>query len=209
MQTLIIGATGGIGHATSQAFAAQQAQLTLTGRNEEKLQALGQELRAKTKVTDLSYESHIKALFEETEPLDTLVYAAGSAHPELLKLADPAKVRAVWNANYFGVLWTLKYGLKKMAKGGRIYIVGARPELVTYRSFSQYAASKAAMQRAAEIARLEARNLDICVVLPPAVDTGLWEQVGKVPKGAIEPKKVAEAIVQDRGGDAVEELRVE
>ncbi|WP_309572361.1 SDR family NAD(P)-dependent oxidoreductase [Deinococcus sp.] len=208
MNTLIFGATGGIGAATARSFAAQGDTLTLSGRDDGKLTTLAGELGAASRVADVGYESHVKALLDGVEGLDTLVYAAGVAQPEPLKDADPVKVRAVWNANYFGALWVLKHGLSRLNAGGRVYLLGARPELVTARGFTQYAASKAALATAAGIARLEARGVGITLVLPPAVDTGLWAQVGRVPKGAITPDVVAQAIAQDRAGAVQNELRI-
>ena len=208
MQTLIIGATGGIGAATARAFAAQGDTLTLSGRDEGKLTALAADLGAAFRGADVGYESHEKSLLDGLAALDTLVYAAGVALPEPLKEADPGHVRAVWNANYFGALWVMKHGLARLNAGGRVYLLGARPELVTARGFTQYAASKAALATAAGIARLETRGAGITLVLPPAVDTPLWAQVGRAPRGAIAPEVVARAIVQNRGGDAQNELRI-
>lgn len=209
MHTLIVGATGGIGGAAARAFAARGDRLTLSGRDAGRLAALAAELGADAKAADLGYESHVRALLEETGEIDTLIYAAGAALPSPVQQADPAAVRAVWNANYFGALWVLKHGLGRLTPGGRVYLLGARPDLVTARGFSQYAASKAALSRAAEIARLEVRDLGITLVLPPAVDTGLWSQVGRVPRGAISPEVVAAALVQDRDGPPQRELRPE
>ncbi|GGS34482.1 oxidoreductase [Deinococcus knuensis] len=208
MNTLILGATGGIGAATARAFAAAGHTLTLSGRNEAVLTALAAELGAAHRAADVGYESHVRALLEGVPPLDTLVYAAGAALPEPLKDADPTHVRAVWNANYFGALWAMKHGLGRLNAGGRVYLIGARPELVTARGFSQYAASKAALARAAEVARLEHRGVGITLVLPPAVDTPLWAQVGRVPKGAVTPDVVAQAIAADRAGPAQPELTI-
>ena len=209
MQTMILGATGGIGAATARAFAAQGDTLTLSGRDEGKLAQIAAELGAASRVADVGFESHVRALLEGAPAPDTLVYAAGAAWPHPLAEAKAEQVRQVWNANYFGALWVLKYGLPRLAPGGRVYLIGARPELVTARGFSQYAASKAALARAAEIARLETRGLALTLVLPPAVDTGLWTQVGRAPKGALSPDAVAQAIVADRAGPTQAELRVE
>lgn len=154
MRTLIVGATGGIGAAAARAFAAQSGPLWLSARHRERLETLAAELGAEARPADLGYESHVSALLEGLTELDTVVYAAGAALPSPLAEADPARVRAVWNANYFGALWLLKHGLGRLAPGGRMYLLGARPELVTVRGFSQYAASKAALARAAEVARL-------------------------------------------------------
>ncbi|BBN94024.1 short-chain dehydrogenase [Deinococcus grandis] len=209
MHTLILGATGGIGAATARAFAAAGHTLTLSGRDGTRLAALASELGATGRAADVGFESHVRTLLEASPELDTLVYAAGAAHPEPLRDADPTHVRGVWNANYFGALWTLKHGLGRLAPGGRVYLLGARPELVTARGFSQYAASKAALARAAEVARLEHRGVGITLVLPPAVETGLWAQVGRVPRGALGPDAVARALVADRAGEAQAELRID
>ena len=79
---------------------------------------------------------------------------------------------------------------------------------MTARGFSQYAASKAAAARLLEIARLEARQQTLTLVLPPAVDTGLWAQVGKVPRGALSPGAVAQAIIADRAAAGGDQLRL-
>lgn len=209
MHTLILGATGGIGAATARAFAAAGHTLILSGRDETRLAALAAELGAAHHAADVGFESHVRTLLEAAPELDTLVYAAGAALPEPLREADPRHVRGVWNANYFGALWAMKHGLGRLAPGGRVYLLGARPELVTARGFSQYAASKAALARAAEVARLEHRGVGITLVLPPAVETGLWAQVGRVPRGALGPDAVARALVADRAGEAQAELRID
>jgi len=153
MATLVIGATGGIGEALARAW--PEEALWLSGRNEERLDALATELKATPLKADLGYESHIRAMFDSlTLPLDTVVYAAGTALPEPVQGATPDAVRRVWNANYFGAMWVLKYGLPHLADGGRMYFVGARPELVTARGFGQYAASKAALARLLDDHRL-------------------------------------------------------
>jgi NAD(P)-dependent dehydrogenase (short-subunit alcohol dehydrogenase family) len=209
MTTLIIGATGGIGSALARAWSGEA--LVLSGRDEDRVEALAAELKATAARTDVGFESHVKALFDAVEgPLDTIVYAAGSAYPEPLKDTSGDATRKVWNANYFGVVWTLKHGLPRLAPGGRLYAIGARPELVTARGFGQYAASKAALARLLEVARLEAKGTTLTLVLPPAVDTGLWQQVGRAPRGAMNPAQVAQAIVQDRAqAEGQPELRVD
>ncbi|WP_027481635.1 SDR family NAD(P)-dependent oxidoreductase, partial [Deinococcus pimensis] len=146
MATLIIGATGGIGAATARAWPGEA--LWLSGRDETKLAALAGELRATAATADLGYESHVRSLFEGLSlPLETIVYAAGSVALEAVTIASGDATRRMWNANYFGLLWALKHGAARLAPGGRFYVLGARPELVTTRGLSQYAASKAAAAR--------------------------------------------------------------
>ena len=207
MSTLILGATGGIGSALATLWT--PGDLWLSGRDEGKLQALAGERQAQTIKADVGFESQVSRLFGQLPgELETIVYAAGSAYPEPLAQLKAENVRQVWNANYFGVIWTLKYGLPRLAPSGRLYVIGAREDLTTARGFSQYAASKAGVARLLSIARLEARGKTLTLVLPPAVDSGLWSQVGKVPKGAISPDAVAQAMVVDRAGEGQDELRI-
>ena len=207
MTTLILGATGGIGSALTQLWT--PGELWLSGRDEGKLKTLAGERQAQMVKADLGYESQVSRLFGQLPgELETIIYAAGSAYPEPLAQLRAENVRHIWNANYFGVIWTLKYGLPKLAASGRLYVIGAREDLTTARGFSQYAASKAGLARLLSIARLEARGKTLTLVLPPAVDSRLWEQVGRVPKGAISPEVVAQAIVADRAGEGQDELRI-
>lgn len=101
MNTLIIGATGGIGSALARSWPQGAGdKLWLSGRDGDKLNLLAEELGATPLVADLGFESRVKTLFEQIgEPLDTLIYAAGAVKPEPLTGASGEATRQVWNAN--------------------------------------------------------------------------------------------------------------
>ncbi len=103
---LLTGATGGIGQGIAEAFAAEGARLILTGRNQEKLQALANKLSALTDVlavvTDVTDETQVQAAFrqaiERFQRLDILVNNAGvfdGGPLDELSLAAWEKVLAV------------------------------------------------------------------------------------------------------------------
>lgn len=87
-RVLITGATGGIGYACAHWFANKGWQLLVTGRNEEKLIALCEEINTNYQVkciyhlADLSDSSTIKPLFKkinsEFKGLDNVVHCAGT-----------------------------------------------------------------------------------------------------------------------------------
>lgn len=85
---LITGATSGIGRATAQLFAANQINLILCGRRQDRLEALQNDLGAKTKVHILNFDvrdkdavlSSIHNLPEEFSNIDILINNAGNAH---------------------------------------------------------------------------------------------------------------------------------
>ena len=209
MKTLILGATGGIGQALTRAFSASGEQLFLSGRNSSLLRELAQETGADYSAADLGKELEVRALLEEVGSLDTLIYAAGAVSSAKLEEQESEAAERVWNANYWGAVWSLKHALPRLAADGKVYLLGAYPELITVRGMSQYAASKAALSGLAKIAALERKNT-VTLVLPPAVNTPLWSGMGgKAPKGALEPDAVARKVLEDALSSAYSpELRI-
>ncbi len=207
MRALIIGAGGGVGSAVVRALnAAPDAHtLTLVGRDARKLSALS----GHAVPTDVASELEVQALFDDLPPQDLIVYAAGSVHPEPLKTTTADAWNRVVDANLTGLFYTLKYADAKLNPGARVFVLGARPELVTFQGFAAYAAAKAGVAALVKVAAQEyKRRASLTLVLPRAVNTDFWRGVGKPPKDALESQAVAEAIIKSLTGEPVAELRV-
>jgi NAD(P)-dependent dehydrogenase (short-subunit alcohol dehydrogenase family) len=205
---LVIGATGGIGGALAKQLKGSY-QLTLIGRNDAKLRELKTTIGATVIPTDVSSELEVQALFEEVSPIDLLIYSAGDIQPELVKMASGDAYRRVLDANLTGLLFTLKYAEAKLNEGSRVYVLGARPELITYRGFGVYAAAKAGVKALVDIAAIEyKRKASFTLVLPKAVNTDFWKNVGKAPADALSPDDVAKAMVDSLQSEPVNELKV-
>jgi NAD(P)-dependent dehydrogenase (short-subunit alcohol dehydrogenase family) len=205
---LLLGATGGIGGSLARHLK-DTYQLTLVGRNDTKLRELKNTLGAQVIPTDVSSELEVQALFEEVSPIDLLVYSVGDIQPELVKLASGDAYRRVIDANLTGLFFTLKYAESKLNDGSRIYVLGARPELISYRGFGVYAAAKAGVKALVDIAAVEyKRKATFTLVLPKAVNTEFWKNVGKPPTDALSPEDVASAIVESLGHESSSELKV-
>ena len=202
---LLIGATGGIGTALAKKLKDVYT-LTLVGRDTRRLSTLRE--YGTVIPTDVASELEIQALFEEVAPVDVLVYAAGDIQPELLKTVDQSAYYRVIDANLTGLVFTLKYAEPKLNEA-RVFVLGARPDLVTYRGFAVYAAAKAGVKAVLEVAAIEMkRKASFTLVLPKAVDTDFWQNVGTAPKDALSPDEVAEAIMKSLQGEPEETLRV-
>ncbi|CAN5908112.1 SDR family NAD(P)-dependent oxidoreductase [soil metagenome] len=202
---LIIGATGGIGTALAKKMNGSY-DLTLVGRDTQKLSALRD--YGTVIPTDVASELEVQALFEEVAPVDVLIYAAGDIQPELLKMVDQQAYYRVIDANLTGLILTLKYAEPKFNEA-RVFVLGARPDLITYRGFAVYAAAKAGVKAVLDIAAVEMkRKASFTLVLPKAVDTDFWKNVGTAPKDALSPDEVAEAIVESLKGEPEETLKV-
>ena len=205
---LIIGATGGIGGALAKQLKGKY-DLSLVGRDSTSLRALKSATDGTVIPTDVASELEVQALFEELSPIDLLVYSAGDIQPELIKQASGEAYRRVLDANLAGLLFTLKYAEAKLNKDARVYVLGARPELITYRGFGIYAAAKAGVKALVDIAAIEMkRKASFTLVLPKAVATDFWDNVGSPPKDALKPEDVAGAVVESLGGEPQDELRV-
>jgi NAD(P)-dependent dehydrogenase (short-subunit alcohol dehydrogenase family) len=205
---VIIGATGGIGSAVARQLK-DTYQLTLVGRDDAKLRDVRNATNGSSVPTDVSSELETQALFEDLSGIDLLIYSVGDIQPELIKMASGDAYRRVLDANLTGLLFTLKYAEAKLNEGSRIYILGARPELITYRGFGVYAATKAAVKALLDVAALEyKRKASFTLVLPRAVNTEFWKKVGKPPADALSPDEVAKAIIDSLASEAVGELKV-
>lgn len=204
---LIIGATGGIGQALARRLTGYR--LTLVGRNLQALRALQQELHAAIIPTDITNELEVSALFAELAPIDALIYSAGAIAPQLVKQQQAEALQRVLEVNLTGLIYTLKHAEPKLNPPARVLVLGARPELVRYRGFAAYAAAKAGVKAALEVAAIEMqRKASFTLVLPKAVATPFWQQVGPPPKDALSADEVAQAIAASLAGEPVAELKV-
>src|SRR5438128_12317838 len=70
---VITGASGGIGPAIARACASRGSDLVLTGRNEDALRPLADELHAKVIVADLADAADVAHLTEALNPVDVLI----------------------------------------------------------------------------------------------------------------------------------------
>ncbi len=206
---LIIGASGGIGSALSQQLA-KTYKLSLVGRNLAKLKTLKSRLpNADIIPTDVASELELSALFDMLESIDLLIYSVGDIQPELIKMASSENFQRVIDANLTGLFYTLKYAEAKLNQGSRVYVLGARPDLISYRGFAAYAAAKAGVKALIEIAATEMkRKTSFTLVLPKATDTDFWKNVGKVPKDALSASEVAKAIFSSLESEAQASLVV-
>lgn len=205
-RALIIGAGGGIGSAVVARLEGYEA--TLVGRDGRRL---GRARRPGDQVvpTDVTNELEVEALFSDLGPLDLLVYAAGSIEPAPLGATTAEGWTRTLEANLTGLFYVLKYAEGKLNPGARVFVLGARPDLVNARGLGAYAAAKAGVAALVGVAAREFRGkASFTLVLPRAVDTAFWEGVGRPPKDALRPEAVAAAIVKSLERDPQSELRV-
>ncbi len=208
MNTLIFGATGGIGSSLARIL---PAPLILAARNAKKLRELELETGAYAVPTDVCNELELDALAREVVArggLKLLIYAVGDIAPASILESNAQNLERVWRANVLGAQLVLKHFAPLLEPSARVYLLGAKRELITFKNFSGYAASKAALDSLAAIARLEFQR-SVIVVKPPAVNTDFWQKLGtRAPRNAISADAVAQAILLDLAQDPKLELQL-
>ncbi len=151
---VLTGGTRGIGLGLARVLARAGVQLTITGRKQERLERLGEELRAlgaphRTRVADVADPEASRAVaataIDAFGRIDGLVANAQSLRP-VTKLADvrPEDIDRVLDTGPKGTLWLMQAVLPHMqALGrGRIVTMGSAMGLTGAPGYGPYSAAK-------------------------------------------------------------------
>ncbi|WP_027342735.1 SDR family oxidoreductase [Hamadaea tsunoensis] len=216
---LVTGASRGIGRAAAFALAAEGANVVLTSRRQESLDAVAAEIRAAYPVGVLAKAAHVgepeqaaaavEATVAEFGGVDILVNNAGT-NPYFGPMVDldvPRAEKTVQVNQLSIVLWTQTawYAGKMSERGGSIVNIASVGGLVTELGIGYYNATKAAVvhltrQFAAELAPKVRVNAIAPGIVRTQLARALWENHeemlnGHIPLGRIgEPEDIAQAI---------------
>jgi NAD(P)-dependent dehydrogenase (short-subunit alcohol dehydrogenase family) len=218
---LITGALTGIGRATAFAFAKDGSAVVVSGRHDDKGEALVRELRslgveADFIRADVRREEEVRALVDRTVArfgrLDAAVNNAGTeGKPGPVTEQTTESYAAMFDTNVLGTLLSLKQELRVMQPQGSGSIVnisstmGERGAL----NMSLYTGSKHAVEGFTKAAALEAAAFGVRVnaVAPGPVETDMLARLTGAPdkkaaflssvplKRGARPEEIADAIV--------------
>jgi NAD(P)-dependent dehydrogenase (short-subunit alcohol dehydrogenase family) len=129
-------------------------------------------------VTDRpAVDAAVAAVLSAAGGVDVLVNNAGVAQLGALEDLDADALQRVMTTNFFGALWVTRAVLPAMRaqRSGRIVMVSSLSALVGLPGEGIYAASKAALEAAAESLRYEVERfgVQVCVIEPGAFDTAM------------------------------------
>jgi NAD(P)-dependent dehydrogenase (short-subunit alcohol dehydrogenase family) len=226
---LVTGALTGIGRATAVAFARNGSRIVVSGRHEDKGQALAGELRtlgaeAEFIRADVRNESEVRNLIDRTVErfgrLDVAVNNAGT-EGELGPIVEQsvANYEATFGVNVLGTLLSLKHEMRVMlAQGsGSIINLSSIGGQVGFAGAAIYVASKHAVEGLTKSAALEGARAGVRVnaVAPGPTETQMLDRfvgqsddakarfVATIPSGrASTPDEIAATIVFLAGDSA-------
>jgi short-subunit dehydrogenase len=209
-RVLLTGASGGLGEPIARALAERGAELVLTGRRAEPLEALARELGAKAEVCDLSDRAAVERLVSEIGQIDVLVANAGLLGAGTLPRLDPDEIDSVIEVNLRAPIVLARRLLPQMAErgGGHLVFVASFAGKIPSAGESPiYTATKSGLRGFAHVLRVQSRRkgVGVSIVTPgPIRDVGMWARGNQKLPGIIRPqppdavgKAVVKAIEQD------------
>ncbi len=206
-RVLITGAGSGLGADMAAAFAAEGAEVILSGRRQAPLDAVAARLPgARAIAADVTDEDAVTALFRAAGPVDIVIANAGAARSAPFGKTTLADWNAMLAVNLTGVFLTLRAGLNQMDGWGRLISVASTAALKGYAYVAPYAAAKHGVLGLTRSLALEVakRPITANALCPGFLDTEMTERsianitarTGKSPEAA--RAALAAANPQDR-----------
>ena len=127
---VVTGGNSGIGLAIAQRFAAEGADVTITGRRKAELETVARALgkRVSTVQGDVANNADLDRLFDEvrrrSDHVDVLVANAGIGEVAPLSAITEQHYRQTFDVNVKGTLFTVQKALPLMRDGGSIIGLG-------------------------------------------------------------------------------------
>ena len=209
---LITGATSGLGRALAERYAQSGRLLSISGRDQERLDSLtttcrdaGAEVHATTlDVTD--HQAMEKWVIErdQHQPIDILIANAGIGGAEVVPPRtgeDGALARHILSVNTLGIINTVTPITPRMIARGRghIVMVGSIQDSVGVPQSPVYCASKAAVQLYAEgLRRLIAeQGVSVTLVRPGFIDTPMSRSLSMPRPFCWTAERAADRVIAD------------
>jgi len=176
---IVTGGTSGIGLAIAQELAAQGAQVVITGRKRDKLDAAIAMLGAgaegvQAEMSDLAdldrLYAHVQAKHGQ---LDLLVANAGAGEMAPLQAITEEHFDRAFDANVKGVTFSVQKALPLMGPGGAVVIIGSTSSIQPGPGLSVYGGTKAALRAMVRgwVMDIKGSGIRINIVSPGPVDT--------------------------------------
>jgi NAD(P)-dependent dehydrogenase (short-subunit alcohol dehydrogenase family) len=174
-RVLVVGAAGGIGKATAEAFSAAGAQVTAAGRTKETIEPVARSVGGEAAQLDVLDNDQVEAFFADRPPFDHIVVAAASTSTGPVGGLSLDDAKAAMESKFWGA-----YRIARAAKvndGGSItFVSGALSQRPSATSVLQ-GAINAAIEALARGLALERAPVRVNAVSPGLIDTPLHDRM--------------------------------
>jgi len=183
---VVTGGNSGIGLSTAQLFAAEGAQVVVTGRRKAELDAAVAEIGhgAVGVQGDVAKLAELDALYAEVKSkfgrIDVLFANAGVCELAPLGGVSEEHFDKVFDINVKGLLFTVQKALPLLVDGGSVILNSSVANTTGIPAFGVYSATKAAVRSFARTwtAELKDRKIRVNVISPGPIETPIFGKVG-------------------------------
>jgi len=183
---VVTGGNSGIGLSTAQLFAAEGAQVVVTGRRKAELDAAVAEIGhgAVGVQGDVAQLADLDALYAEVKSkfgrIDVLFANAGVCELAPLGGVSEEHFDKVFDINVKGLLFTVQKALPLLVDGGSVILNSSVANTTGIPAFGVYSATKAAVRSFARTwtAELKDRKIRVNVISPGPIETPIFGKVG-------------------------------
>jgi len=204
----IVGASEGLGRALAHRMSAAGAELILSARSEERLQALVAELpgRAQAVACDVACMDSVRAAAAAAGDLDGVVFLSGVYWPQAAQDWDADQVEAMCDVNFTGcarVLGAVVPGMVARDRG-HVVLTGSLSGFRGLPGSIGYSASKAGVMALAECMQADLRRtgVQVQVANPGFIKTRLTEKNDFSMPFLMTPEQAAAAMFDHMQTDA-------
>ena len=177
-RVLITGGGSGAGENLALGFAAQGAEVVISGRRMDALQSVAAKAKGIRCVqADVTDEAAVKRMFDEAGAVDIVIANAGAADSAVMAKTSLDQWNAMLGVNLTGVFLTFREGLNQFQGWGRLVAVASTAGLKGYAKVAPYAAAKHGVigmcrSLALEVAR---KPITVNAICPGFLDTPMTD----------------------------------
>lgn len=210
-RVVVMGGSSGIGEATAARFAREGAEVVVTGRSQERLDAAVARLGGKTSGyrMDATDSQQIAAFFAQSGPIDHLVVAvSGSAGSGPFAELDLDHLAEGFDGKFWPQVRIVKAALPQLVPNGSITLITAASAHAAFPGTVGLAAINGALNAMVPPLAVELAPLRVNAVAPGVIDTEWWQRVPEerrrelfdglaatTPVGRVgDPKELADAV---------------
>jgi NAD(P)-dependent dehydrogenase (short-subunit alcohol dehydrogenase family) len=195
----VIGASHGIGEGVAAAFAAEGADVLISGRSKERLDAAAERIGRPVRVfqADARRQEDVDALFTAAETkVDHLVLALSGGMVGLGALAEltDEALREAFDGKVFAQLRVLKTALPHLAPDASVTFIGAGSSRAAFPGTTALAAANGALDAAVRPLAAELAPVRVNAVAPGVIDTAWWHPLGEQRDGFMAQQAAATPV---------------
>jgi NAD(P)-dependent dehydrogenase (short-subunit alcohol dehydrogenase family) len=198
---VVLGGSTGMGLATAKAAAAEGAQVVITGRSKEKLEAAVAQLPAgsRSAALDVADEAGTRSLFEQIGHVDHLFITAAAVTVGTTLASDSEVLRPSMDTRFWGSLYAARYGAAQMKNGGSITFMSGTSAWKPRPGGAVGSASCGAIEAFGRSLAIELAPIRVNTIAPGLIDTPLIEALVGERKAALVEREVARQPVKRVG----------